>query len=222
MCLNQPVNLVANIFAPIVCLVGLLLAIYGIKRDRIRKLWMGVAIFILGLFATITQFPQYAAGFSVLGTLVLAYFAFLSIKSGEEREKHRIEEDNRIREEEKERDFKRRCLNDIQNWTEKGINMFVSWLVPIDRSEMSQIRPHLKPLSALNKWMMDASRTLAEDDKKALLKKVDEAAENLKQYCEVLEGKLSSEGMAQRHDQCLKSFTEVLERVADVKVKLKL
>jgi len=144
--------------------------------------------------------------------LVLAYMAYISIT-----------ENRRIREEEIDRDFKRRCLKDIQDWAEKGINVLVSWpVVPIDRSEMRQMRPHLKPLSALNKWVMDASRIFAADDKKALLKKVDEAAENLKQYCEVSEGKLSIEGMAQRYDNCITLFTEVLERITDLKVKLRL
>lgn len=166
--------------------------------------------------------PTLSTAMVAFGTLILAIVTAFSIDAAGRREKNRIAEDNRVHQEEIERDFKRRCLNDIQDWAAKGINVFVSWLVPIDQSEMKQIRPHLKSLSALNKWVMDASRTFAENDKKALLKKADEAAENLKQYCEVLEGKLSNEAMAQRHDQCLKSFTEVLERIADLKVKLRL
>ena len=194
----------------------------------IRKRWLSLllgvifSVIFISFVYSVWRDPDLSQALAALGTLILALVTSLAIINSNEREKRRRQEERRIREEEIERDFKRRCLNDIQDWADKGINVFASWLVPIDQIEMRRIRPHLKPLSALNKWVMDASRIFAGDDKKALLKKVDEAAENLKQYCEVLEGKFSSEGMAQRHDQCLKSFTEVLERIADLKVKLQL
>jgi hypothetical protein len=157
-----------------------------------------------------------------LATLMLAYAAFKTILSSNEREEQRRQEERRIREEERERDFKRRCLDDIQNWAEKGISFLTEGVSRYGFVKEESLKV-LSPLRAMNKWVMDASRIFAEDDKKALLKKVDEAAENLKQYCEVLKkGKLSSEGVIQRYNQCLKSFTEVLERIADVKIKLKL
>jgi len=147
--------------------------------------------------------------------LVLAYMAYISIT-----------EDRRIRKEERERDFRRRCLSDIEDWAEKGISLLIEIRLP----EHQWVKSHqlLKPLSAKNKWMMDASRVFAEDDKKALLKKVDEAAENLKQYCEVLEKNISGsyltdeKEMLSRHEGLLKSFNEVLARIADLKIKLQL
>ena len=143
------------------------------------------------------------------GTILLAYVAYMSIL-----------ENRRIRTQEREHDFKRRCLKDIQDWAEKGISFLMELGVPDIETRKSLTL--LAPLRAMNKWMMDASRIFAEDDKKALLKKVDEAAENLKQYCKVLERELSSEGIDWRHDHCITLFTEVLERIADLKVKLKM
>jgi len=183
-------------------------------------LFIGFLIFTILVYAFksypfVSRIYEYivywSTALSAVFMLVIAYMAYISIT-----------ENRRIREKEKDYEFKRRCLSDIQDWAEKGINVLTSWPVPVDRHEMKQIRPHLKPLSVLNKWVMDASRVFAGDDKKALLKKVDEAAENLKQYCEVLEGMRSSEGLDFKHDHGITLFTEVLGRIADVKVKLQL
>jgi len=176
------------------------------------RIGLGFSLTGLGLFMLLTSFPQYAIGFSVLATLALAFAAFLTIKSADEREKRH-----------RERDFKRRVLDDIQDWAKQGIKSLANMLPHAGGPDWTvEIYPQLKSLTAQNKWMMDASRIFAEDDKKALLKKVDKAAEELKQLCEVLEGKFPAGNIIQRRNQCLKSFTEVLERIADVKVKLKL
>jgi hypothetical protein len=208
---------------------GTLLAASSVKLPvrKVKVYWrivLGIPLAGVGLFFVITSSPEYAIGLSVLATLALAFAAFLTIKEADEREERHREEESRIREEEKERDFKRRCLDDIQDWAQKGTALFVEFQsFPLHiTGAQRQYRIYLAPLKAMNKWVMDASRTFAEDDKKALLKKVDEAAENLKQYYEVLEGKLPGEGIDQRRIQCLESFAEVLERIADVKVKLRL
>ena len=65
--------------------------------------------------------------------------------------------------------------------------------------------------------MMNASRQF---DEKQFPKIVDEAAENLKQYVEMLEKPVL--GGQDMHERCRFSFVKVLEYVANLKVKFQL
>ncbi len=181
-----------------------------------------LAVLVAICFSILSEDLNLATATMAFGTLLLAFVTAWSVDAANKREKNRVAEESQIRQEERERDFKRRVLGDIQNWAEQGISTLADMLYVGGRNWLEEIYPRLKPLSAQNKWMMDSSRIFAEDDKKALLKKVDKAAEDVKQFCEVLEGKLQAGDIIQRRDQCLKSFTEVLERIADAKVKLHL
>jgi hypothetical protein len=197
---------------------------WRVIRERWGPLIYGIALGILvaAVYRLLIGDPNFATGTMAFGTLILALVTFYSTIASNTREKNRLAEESRIRQEERERDFKRRVLADIQNWAGQGIETLANMLYTDGRNWTVEVYPQLKSLSAQNKWMMDASRIFAEDDKKALVKKVDEVAEELKQFCQVLEGKLPVSDIIQRRDRCLKSFTEVLERVADVKVKLHL
>jgi hypothetical protein len=65
---------------------GLLLAISMIKTEK-RLDWrigIGIPLFGISLFVLVTEFPEYGIGFSILGTLILAGIALMSIKQSYE------------------------------------------------------------------------------------------------------------------------------------------
>lgn len=187
---------------------------FGVQMGLIL-LWIVLVSSAL-FFFTLQNDPSLATATVAFGTLVLAIVMTVSIVEANGRERHRMEEDSRVRQEERELDFRRRCLNDIQNWAYEGISCLKEIkMLGLDRERSLRI---LAPLQARNKWVMDASREFAQEDEKRLLKKVDEAAENIKQCVEVFEGKLSGGDYMQRHEQCLTSMTGVLEGVANLKV----
>lgn len=90
------------------------------------------------------------------------------------------------------------------------------WHIP---EEQRQNLIRLAPLRAMNNWVINASRRF---DQRQLPKKVDEAAENLKEYVEMMEGLRGDTSVEDMHDRCRQSFIKVLEHIADLKVKLEL
>ena len=67
--------------------------------------------------------------------------------------------------------------------------------------------------------MMNASRQF---DDRNLPRRVDEAAENLKQYVEMMEGQHGGMSVEDMHQRCRESFVKLLEHVANLKVKFQL
>jgi len=99
---------------------------------------IAIGILFVGIIVIVTDFyllwlplehsPEYpakvAALFMAVTALVTLLLALTTVKATEQsnlREKRRREEDERIRNEERERDFKRRCISDIEDWAEKSI-----------------------------------------------------------------------------------------------------
>lgn len=205
-----------------ILLIAIGVGLWGIKTKNIARQSLGGALLLLCLFILLNKFPEYAIAFNTWAMLLVAIGAFVAVFVSIWLYDRRIKEENRIRQEEREHDFERRCLNDILDWAQKGVALLVELSPSENGYNGRQNLIHLAPLRAMNKWVMDASRKFAGDDKKRLLKKVDEAAENLEQYCEMLEGTRQRSGVVQKHEQCRKDFSEVLERIADLKVKLQL
>ena len=90
------------------------------------------------------------------------------------------------------------------------------WHIP---EEQRQNLIRLVPLRAMNNWMMNASRIF---DDRMLPRRVDEAAQSIKEYCEMMEGKHVGMGVEDMHERCRKSFVNLLEYVADLKARLQL
>ena len=193
---------------------GLILA--GISKKKTAWVTIGGVLFAFSLFVTLDYFPQYASTFSTWATLLLAFGAFISVGVTVWLEENRVRASNRVREEQTEHDFRRRCLSDIEDWAKEGASLFTKWALMDEPRQKSE---RLAPLKAMNNWAMNASR---EFDEKKLPRLVDKAAENLKQYTEWLEGGRTIAEPIDFHEQCRQSFVGVLERIANLKVKLRL
>ena len=177
-------------------------------------------IFILGISYVTSGFgfEGFTNALVAFGTLMLAWVAFLTIRNSNEREKRRREEDERIRNEEKESDFERRCLSDIEDWAEKSIIFLNRLEITRGGYTTKWHKSALQPFTLKSKWMMDASRVFAEDDKKSLLKTVDKAVADLEEY---RTGKTVRD-IIFKHEELVSSLNKVLACIADLKVKLKL
>ena len=164
------------------------------------------------------SFGGFTNALVAFGTLMLAWVAFLTIRNSNEREKRRREEDELIRNEERESDFERRCLSDIEDWAEKSIIFLNRLEITRGGYTTKWYKNALQPFTLKSKWMMDASRVFAEDDKKALLKTVDKAVADLEEY---RTGKTVRD-IIFKHEELVSSLNKVLACIADLKVKLKL
>jgi hypothetical protein len=195
-----------------------------------KKIWAFIKIYwrlwLFALIATIIGIvvfnimwgdPALSTAIVALGTLLLALATVLTIEDSRQREKHRREEEHRIRTEEKKYEFKRRCIDDIYDWARGGIAVLAEFPPSVDTNRQRDIFIHIAPLRSINNWMMNASRQL---DEIKLVRSVDEAAEKLKQYEKKLENRAI--GTDQEHEECRASLNKVLECIADLKVKLRL
>jgi len=198
-------------------LAGIGLFIYGRKKNSIWKQAFGAFLIMLSLIETIFRYPQYADTHTAIATFLLAIATFALVAVTIWLEDRRVKENNRVRDEQSHTNFKRRCIGDVQQWAKEGISLFTTLALT---SPPSERLVNLAPLRAMNNWVMNASRQFGEE--KDLCRLVDKAAENLKQYNEWLEGTRPIDDPIKLHEQCRQSFLKVLERVADLKVKLQL
>ncbi|MFC2016982.1 hypothetical protein ACFLUD_01040 [Chloroflexota bacterium] len=79
-------QLIEGIIGGVLGIFGILLALSGSRLLGSRVNWkitLGLATSGVGLFVLITALPQYAVGFGVLATLVLALAALMAIKQNE-------------------------------------------------------------------------------------------------------------------------------------------
>lgn len=75
--------MIEGIAGGVLAIAGILLALSGsqlLGRPINWRIGLGLALSGAGLFMLITALPQYAVGFSVLATLVLAFAALMAIK----------------------------------------------------------------------------------------------------------------------------------------------
>ncbi len=197
--------------------VGSALLIVGITKKRTVLASLGGVLVAIDLFLLLDYFPQYAGTFSTWATLLLAFGAFIAVAVTVSLEERRVRVSNRVREEQIERDFKGRCLSDIEHWAKEGASLFVKLALPVRKP--SDLSERLAPLRAVNNWVMNASR---EFDEPKLPRLVDTAAENLKQCTDWLEGDRSIENPVDLFEQCRHSLVKVLECIANLKVELRL
>jgi hypothetical protein len=198
-------------------LVGIGFFWYGSKKNNTTKKAFGGILIVFSLFETLFNYPQYANSFSAFATFLLAIGTFVLVAVTIWLEDRRTKENNRVRREQNDSDFKRRCMGDVQQWAKEGTSLFTKISLG---SKPSERLIHLAPLEAMNNWIMNASRQFGEE--KDLVRLVDNAAENLKQYTAWLEGTRPVDKPIELHEQCRQSFVKVLERVAHLKVELQL
>lgn len=163
--------------------------------------------------------PALSTALVAVGTLLLALVTAIAIDESRQREKRHSEEERRIREEEREREFKRRCIDDIHDWAQNGVALLTELNASNFEHERNKILACLAPLRAVNNWMMNASRKF---DERELPRRVDEAAQNLKEYVEDLKRYPSGGAGSKLHERCQQSFVKVIEHVANLKAKLQL
>lgn len=192
---------------------------WGLIKENARSLFIAFLVVLVGVvvFNQMWGDPNLSYAMVAFGTLLLALVTAWSIDNRNQQEKRRMEEDKKIREEEKEYEFKRRCMDDIYEWAKMGATLLTEIQPSYDASQQRENLVSLAPLRAENNWMMNASRQF---DEKQLPRIVDEAAENLKQYVEMLEK--PTLGGADIHEQCRKSFVKLIEYIANLKVKVQI
>ena len=67
-------------------IVGLLLAVssLGVRKKLDWRIGLGIPLFGISLFVLTTTVTQYGAGFSIIGTLMLAGVALMAIKQSKD------------------------------------------------------------------------------------------------------------------------------------------
>lgn len=123
----------------LITITGAILLSIGISRKREKSTALGVLLLAFAIFLSIFSFPDLATTLAGFSTIAVAVFAGWQVF-----ENIRLREENRrIHEEEQERESKRRCLEEIQNWFNGVI---------IVKSECS------RPTGSPEKWRERATR----------------------------------------------------------------
>lgn len=91
--------------------VGILL--WGIRNKDIKRISLGAALLLFGLFILLDRFPKYANTFNAWAMLLLAIGAFIAVAVSIWLEDRRRKENDQLLREERHRNFQRHCLDDI-------------------------------------------------------------------------------------------------------------
>jgi len=155
-------------------------------------------------------------GVSAIATLALAIAAFLSIR-----------ENRCIRDKDRDLDFRRRCLGDIRNWALRAIPFFLEDLETGSSHKLELRINDLAPIHAEKAGIVRASSAFNDSFQEV----VKETASNLEQYFDLLESFLKNRQQGHKNEPTeevslrkttRQSLVELLESLADLKVKLQL
>ena len=168
---------------------------------------------------------DWAVVLSAAATVTLAIAAFWAVRQGGERTSIVIDENRRIRAEERESDFKRRCLDDIHEWVLKAIGFFSQERSMQTKHELELQIADLEPVWAEKASIVRASSAFNTHFQEA----VEEATKNVGEYFNSLTRIMMHMPMITEKDVALalrettrKSLVKVLESAAELKVKLQL
>ena len=112
--------------------------------DFIRRWWrLWLSAFLIAVtvgivFNIMRGDPNLSYAIVALGTFLLAIVTAWSIEHSNRREKLRIEEDRRIREEDKDLDARTRALDEILHWAEEAYATLVTTTTGVDSLQSEQ------------------------------------------------------------------------------------
>lgn len=144
-------------------------------------------IVILGIAYLTSGFSAFPSALVAWGTLMLAVATFMLIRHSEKQEQRRREYEQQNRDEDKERDFRRRLLDDVFRWAHEATVSINAIRVVKSQKDLRNILPNLQ--AALT-YFRDAG--IAIDTSKdffgeAFIKLVYETLDNFKAYVDLLE-----------------------------------
>lgn len=144
-------------------------------------------IVILGIAYLTSGFSAFPSALVAWGTLMLAFATFMLIRHSEKQEQRRREYEQQNRDEDKERDFRRRLLDDVFRWAHEATVSINAIRVVKSQKDLRNILPNLE---AALMYFRDAG--IAIDTSKdffgeAFIKLVYETLDNFKAYVDLLE-----------------------------------
>ena len=105
---EQLADLITGILISIFLIIGAIVLVYGLSRNRLRLTGFGAVLALCAIFLAFYHYPELGTTLSAFSAIALAVFAALTLI---ENRRLRL-----IREEEKERESKRRRLEELQGW----------------------------------------------------------------------------------------------------------
>ncbi len=114
---------------------------------------------------------------------------------------------------EREREFKKLCLREIQVWAQDGIKYVNQFKMPLTIDQQEQLRLNLEPLNAMNIWIIKAATQFSDEE---FTEAVKIATDNIKTYCWLTK---TQKEVTTVLGNCTQSLNDVIKAVADLRAK---
>jgi hypothetical protein len=186
-------------------------------RGWFSRNWRPLLIVAVGLAIAIVfvkllgECPNLATALVAFGTLVLAVVTAFSIDASDRRERNRIAEDNRVRQEEREHDFRRRSIDGIIDWALKLTDPRFKIPDVVTAKKYWTTMTELEQLATRNIWIDNVAGVFGND----FLSTACKTTQNLDNYVSTLHKWFSKEvklgKVSEAHRALENSLEELLE-----------